>query len=151
MLKARQKDLVGAEAKLSLTFLNKWKKPWRLVPGRDLQIPEAEPGISCGLAESQGHGDGTLHNMVVEGEEKVTKTPHSWCLESCSFFCAPFSPQLSAILAQTSALGKDSVGKVSPAPAESALIPLPRQLCRTQGTCILCVSKQGFILQVLDK
>lgn len=39
------KTLVGAEAMLSLQFLNKWKASGRLMHGRDLQILEAEPRI----------------------------------------------------------------------------------------------------------
>lgn len=38
--------------------------------GRDLQIPEAEPGIKCQLAGSQVHDDGTLPNVVVVGAEE---------------------------------------------------------------------------------
>lgn len=72
--------LAGAEAGVSLTISEQLKKePWRLVSGRELQIPEAEPGIKCQLAGSQAHGDGTCQKRSWwKGQEKVTKSLHYW-------------------------------------------------------------------------
>lgn len=111
------KTLVGAEAMLSLQFLNKWKASGRLMHGRDLQILEAEPRIK-GWQEVRHIVTEPCLMQLWQGQGEVTETLHYWTfggLWSFGFSWVLLSQlTTSVILAQISALGKDSEGKICP-------------------------------------